>query len=56
MAPVEITLAIIALGWSALILAFVVAWSRFMGHVSRKERELVEVAPSATPATYQTAA
>jgi hypothetical protein len=54
----EIAAAIVA-GWTVLSLALVVAWSRFMGHVARKERELAHVAISTGPVsleTYQAAA
>jgi len=49
-----------AVGWTALSVAFVVAWSRFMNHVARKDRDLARIARSASPtsleSTYQTAA
>jgi hypothetical protein len=47
------TAASIAVGWTALSVAFVVAWSRFMGHVARKEHDLTRVAISASPASPQ---
>jgi hypothetical protein len=54
----EIAASIVA-GWIALSLLLVVAWSRFMDHLARKEHELARVVRSASPASleaYQTAA
>jgi len=54
------TAAGVAVGWTALSLALVTAWSRFMDHVARKERDLARVADPASPtrleSRYRTAA
>ena len=36
------TAAEILVGWTALSLMLLVAWSRFMGHLRRKEAELAQ--------------
>jgi hypothetical protein len=54
------TVAGVAVGWTALSVALVVAWSRFMNHVARKELYLTRTERSTSPASlesaYQTAA